>query len=131
MPKQLLLQKISLTFKFRSGLEAAVAKDLAARKVRFKYEERVVEYLKPSTKHKYTPDIELENGILIEVKGFWKMADRQKHLMIKEQYPDLDIRFVFGNSKNKIYKKSKTTYGDWCEKHGFKYADKIVPKDWT
>lgn len=118
------------TFKFRSGLEATVAKDLAERKVKFKYEESTVEYLKPSTKHKYKPDIELENGIFIEVKGFWKLSDRQKHLLIKDQHPEIDIRFIFGNSKNKIYKNSKTTYADFCNKHGIKFADKLVPKDW-
>jgi len=42
----------------------------------------------------------------------------------------MDIRFVFTNSKNKINKKSKTTYGMWCEKNGFKYADKEIPDSW-
>jgi hypothetical protein len=118
------------TFKFRSGLEATVAKDLSERKIKFKYEETTVEYFKPTTKHKYKPDIELENGIFIEVKGFWKLSDRQKHLLLKSQHPEIDIRFVFGNSKNRIYKNSKTTYADFCNKHGIKFADKLVPKDW-
>jgi hypothetical protein len=57
-------------------------------------------------------------------------ADRKKHLLVKEQNPNMDIRFVFSNSKNKITKKSKTTYGDWCEKNGYKYSDKIIPNEW-
>jgi hypothetical protein len=57
-------------------------------------------------------------------------ADRQKHLMVKEQHPELDIRFVFSNSKSKLSKISQTTYGDWCIKHGFKYADKDIPMSW-
>ena len=32
--------------------------------------------------------------------------------------------------ENKINKKSKTTYGMWCEKNGFKYADKEIPDEW-
>jgi hypothetical protein len=56
--------------------------------------------------------------------------DRQKHLLIQKQNPKLDIRFVFSNSKLKLNKKSKTTYGMWCETHGFKYADENVPKEW-
>lgn len=53
-----------------------------------------------------------------------------KHLHIKAEHPDLDIRFVFSNSKQRISKTSKTTYADWCLKHGFQYADKEVPKEW-
>ncbi len=118
------------TSNYRSGLEDNVIKDLEFRKVNFKYEKRVILYFKPSTKHKYTPDIELDNGVLIEIKGFFKREDRKKHLLVKEQQPKLDIRFIFGNSKNKIYKGSKTSYADWCIKHGFKFADKIIPKEW-
>ncbi len=118
------------TSNYRSGLEDNVIKDLEFRKVNFKYEKRVILYFKPSTKHKYTPDIELDNGVLIEIKGFFKREDRKKHLLVKEQQPKLDIRFIFGNSKNKIYKGSKTSYADWCIKHGFKFADKVIPKEW-
>jgi hypothetical protein len=58
------------------------------------------------------------------------LEDRKKHLLIREQYPNLDIRFVFTNSKAKINKGSKTTYADWCDKNSFKYADKLIPKEW-
>ncbi len=118
------------TSSYRSGLEETVINDLKQRNVSFKYEQRVVCYFKPATKHKYTPDIELDNGVLIEIKGFFKREDRKKHLLVKEQQPSLDIRFVFGNSKNKIYKGSKTSYADWCTKHGFIFADKIIPNNW-
>jgi len=118
------------TSKYRSGLEENVINNLKQRNVSFGYEQRVVCYFKPATKHKYTPDIELENGILIEIKGFFKREDRKKHLLVKEQHPNLDIRFIFGNSKNKIYKGSKTSYADWCTKNGFQFADKIIPNEW-
>ncbi|MQR02362.1 hypothetical protein [Glaciimonas soli] len=63
-------------------------------------------------------------------KGRFLTADRQKHLLIKQQHPELDIRFVFSRSKTTISKTSKTTYGDWCLKYGFKYADKSIPDAW-
>jgi len=50
--------------------------------------------------------------------------------LIKEQYPKLDIRFVFSRSKTKINKGSNTTYGMWADKYGFPYADKLIPKEW-
>tara|TARA_X000001382_G_C3174335_1_gene180597 strand:+ start:2776 stop:3225 length:450 start_codon:yes stop_codon:yes gene_type:complete len=118
------------TSNYRSGLEENVINNLKQRNVNFKYEQRIINYFKPSTKHKYTPDVELDNGILIEIKGFFKREDRKKHLLVKEQNPKLDIRFIFGNSKNKIYKGSKTSYADWCLKHEFVFADKVIPTDW-
>lgn len=72
----------------------------------------------------------LPNGIIIEAKGVLYSEDRQKHLLIKKQYPDLDIRFVFQNPKNKLYKGSKTTYADWAEKNGFKYSTRQIPDAW-
>lgn len=87
-------------------------------------------YTIPASDHQYTPDFQLANGILIEAKGLFDVDDRRKHLLIKKQYPHLDIRFVFQNPKNKIYKGSKTTYADWCDKYGFKYATKLIPASW-
>jgi len=123
-------QQIGLKHGFRSGLEEAVAGDLTLQGVRFKFEEMVINYVKPERNSKYTPDFVLENGIIIETKGRFVTADRQKHLLIQQQHPDLDIRFVFSNSRTKISKRSNTTYADWCIKNNFQYADKIIPPAW-
>lgn len=113
----------------RSGLEDKVANQIK------EYEQEVYElsqirYKVPATEHTYTPDFVLGNGIIIECKGLFESADRQKHLRIKSQYPNLDIRFVFTNSKNKLYKGSKTTYEEWCRKNGYRYANKLIPDSW-
>jgi hypothetical protein len=99
-------------------------------RIPYKYEEKVVSYTVPESKHKYTPDFELPNGIIIETKGRFVTADRKKHLLVKEQHPELDIRFVFSNPRAKISKVSKTTYADWCDKFGFKYSAKMIPQEW-
>lgn len=113
---------------FRSGLEYEVAKQLDGEGIAFEYEHRKIPYQrKPST---YLVDFELPNGILVETKGRFTSVDRAKHLLIKQQHPEYDIRFVFSRSSSKLYKGSTTTYATWCEKHGFKYADKEVPKEW-
>ncbi|MCW2286656.1 hypothetical protein M2320_004466 [Rhodoblastus acidophilus] len=96
----------------------------------FTYEGMKIAYVVPERHASYTPDFPLPNGIIVETKGEFDLDDRKKHLLIQEQYPELDIRFVFQNSKNKIYKGSKTTYAMWCEKNGFKYADKSIPQAW-
>lgn len=115
---------------YRSGLEEQVAHQLAAAGLDVAYEGSKIEYVKPERKAKYTPDFELPNKIIIETKGRFLTEDRQKHLLIKAQRPELDIRFVFSNSRARISKASQTTYAAWCEKHGFKYADKVVPAAW-
>ncbi len=116
--------------KYRSGLEKKVGDSLKQQKIKAKYETLKIKYIKPATPHMYTPDFILPNGIIIEVKGLFNSSDRKKHILVKDQHPDLDIRFVFSNSKSKLYKKSKSTYRDWCIKHGFLYADKDIPQEW-
>jgi hypothetical protein len=122
---------VGLTYGFRSGLEEAIAAELDNQRVTYEFEKTKLKYIKPEKAHTYTPDFYLvDKKIFIETKGLFTTQDRQKMRLIKEQHPNLDIRFVFSNSKNRISKKSSTTYGMWCEKYGFKYADKHIPKEW-
>lgn len=120
----------------RSGLEVAINHQLdleyAARLGQsFKGEKEIeaVSY-KSRREKKYHPDFQLANGIYIEAKGWFKAEDREKHLCIKYQHPELDIRFVFTNPKDKLGKGSTTTYGEWCVKYGFKFAKGVVPQAW-
>jgi hypothetical protein len=115
---------------YRSGLEEDLDNTLKQVGIDGEYEKHKIAYTKPATQHTYTPDFRLPSGIFVETKGRFVVEDRKKHILIKQQYPELDIRFVFQNSKNKIRKGSKTTYADWCEKHGFKYADGTIPQEW-
>jgi hypothetical protein len=116
---------------FRSGFEGEVSDQIAAvTGLPAAYEQVVVDYITPATKHKYHPDFQLPSGILIETKGRFVPADRKKHLLVKAQHPELDIRLVFYNERAKLSKTSKTTYADWCEKNGIKWARKLVPAEW-
>ena len=115
----------------RSELEVQVAAQLDKLGVKYAYETRKIEYTKPSKVRSYIPDFILPNGIIIEAKGLFDTADRQKHLLLKEQHPHLDIRFVFSNPNQRISKQSKTTYALWCNKNGFLYAKGFVPLAWT
>lgn len=115
---------------FSSQFEQRIAVQLRAAKVPFEYEQRTIRYIKPAEEGRYTPDFILPNGIIIEVKGLWETADRKKHKLIREQFPDLDIRIVFGNSHSTIGKKSTTTYGMYCTRLGIPFADRNVPAEW-
>ena len=123
------LRQRALQAGYRSGLEEDTAKFLKQKGVKFTYEEFKIKWIDPKTKT-YTPDIVLANGIIIETKGRFISTDRAKHLAVRDQYPELDIRFVFTNSRTKLYKGSKSTYGMWCDRHGFKYADRFIPDEW-
>ena len=116
----------------RSGLETEIGAQLDMDDPDHKSEKEIefIEYKNELVK-KYHPDFQLTNGILIEAKGWWKREDRTKHLCIKFQHPELDIRFVFSNPNTKIAKNSKTTYGLWCTRNGFKFAKGTVPESWT
>jgi hypothetical protein len=114
---------------YRSGLEEEVAAFLSEVQQEVRYEKLKIEW-KDLRYRVYTSDFVLDNGIIIETKGRFVAADRNKHLEIQKQHPKLDIRFVFTNSKAKLYKGSKTTYGMWCEKNGFLYSDRIIPQQW-
>ncbi len=120
---------VGLKYGFRSGLEKRTAAALKAQGIPFKYEEDKIKYTKPERVSTYTPDFRIGN-IFIETKGRFLTADRQKHILIKEQHPELDIRFVFSNPNQKISKASKTTYAMWCAKHGFTYSREVIPTEW-
>ena len=119
---------------YRSGLENKVAKQIATQGLPLIYEQEKIDYIVPERKAKYTPDfkIVLRDGtwFYVETKGIFTVADRQKHILIREQHPEIDIRFVFSNSNTKLYKKSPTSYANWCDKHGFVFADKLIPEQW-
>lgn len=114
---------------YRSGLEEDTAAYLKKKKVKFTYEKEKIKWVDLKVRT-YTPDFVLGNGIIVETKGRFISVDRRKHKEIKKQFPELDIRFVFANSRAKLYKGAKSSYGDWCKKNGFKYSDKVIPDEW-
>ncbi len=122
--------RIARKYGYRSNLEMVISDKLKSDRVKFKYETTKIEW-EDIAYRTYTPDFILNNGIIIEVKGRFTIADRRKHVLVRKQHPNLDIRFVFENSQNKIRKGSKTTYAMWCIKNNFRYYDRIIPEDWV
>lgn len=125
---------VGLKYGFRSGLEKKVADFLKEHKAQFTYECDKIHYRVPESEHTYTPDFRIvtRSGkvIYVETKGRFMLEDRKKHLLIKEQYPNLDIRFVFQSPHAKIAKGATSTYRMWAEKHGFTWAARCVPEEW-
>ncbi len=121
---------VGLKHGFRSGLEDTLGQQIEANGQPVLFETFKVRYVVPQMERSYTPDFLLANGIIVEGKGIFDSDDRAKHLLLKAQYPELDIRFVFTRSKAPITKGSKTTLAMWCEKYGYKYSDKTIPAAW-
>ena len=120
---------MKLSHGFRSRFEFEFAQYLAKNRIKYKYEKDKFRYIVPIKS--YTPDFYLvEYGFYLELKGNLDVTDRVKHLLVKEQNESLDVRFIFPNSKKKIYKGSKTTYANWCDRHGFLYSDNRIPDLW-
>ena len=97
----------------------------------WKHEDETLKYV---IEHKYLTDFKLVGNhgrvMYIETKGYFTGKDRTKHKKVRERHPDKDVRFIFMNSATKLNPSSKTTYGSWCTKNGFKYADRVMPAEW-
>lgn len=107
----------------RSKLEDTFASILEETQTDKYYEVIAVPYIVPESKHKYKIDFTLPNGIQIEVKGYLRDHDeRYKYKLIKEQHPEIDLRFVFGNI-NKLVPGTKMSHADWAKKLGFPFCD--------
>jgi len=112
---------------YKSGLER---KAHAAMPKGVEYEVDKIKYL---VEHTYNPDFKIGPNTYIETKGRFLSSDRAKHLHIKKQHPEVKVYFLFGNADNTLTKSSKTKYSDWCEQHGYEYADFYkdgIPESW-
>lgn len=131
--------------KYRSKLEQRVDKQLTDLGLNYEYEppDKKIRYTIPASGGLYLPDFILTqpdgSRIYIEAKGIWDFKDRYKHLLIRQQYPDIDLRFVFQRAGQRIRKGSKTTYGDICDGNGrglfkgvtWKYSTNgTIPTEW-
>jgi hypothetical protein len=125
---------------YKSGLEVDIAEDLDAEGIEYTYEGEAVPYRVPERVAKYFPDFPRVNGTNIYIEGKGRFGhfrgdgagakERQKLILVKEQHPEMDIRLIFTSAKKPIYKGSKTTYAKWADDHGFKWAEKRVPRSW-
>ena len=115
---------------YRSGLELRIADNLIERGQAFSYEPGKIPFTQPAKARRYTPDFILPNGIVVEAKGRFLTADRQKFVMIAKSHPGLDIRFAFSNPKQRISKQSQTTYSAWAEYKGFLWCGPEIPDAW-
>jgi hypothetical protein len=110
---------------YRSRVEKAVGDALAEQGFPALYEAASFPYVQAK---KYTPDFTI-NGSHIEVKGWWPASDRAKLLAVIRQNPSIRILVALDNPHMTISKNSKTTYAQWCQRHGIKWSPIPIPPD--
>lgn len=118
----------------KNKFEAKLAELLKAQwgTVNTEYEKTTLTYAVNETR-KYTPDFKhRRKQLYVEGKGRFTFQDRKKMLLVKQQHPDKDVRLFFASGDKPLYKGSKTTYGEWADKNGFKWTDskRGLPSDW-
>ncbi len=108
--------------KRRSKLELKFEEIIKEFDVAYNYEVTKIPYTIPESNHNYTVDWTFINGLLVETKGYLSdHKERYKYVLLKQQHPDLDLRFVFDNP-NKLCGGTKMTHAKWAEKYGFAYC---------
>lgn len=112
---------------FKSGFERSIDINLKSRGKDFSYETLELPYTLHGTYH---PDFMINDGsIVVEAKGVLSVDDRRKMRAVKDQYPDLDIRFLFMRANTKV-KHGKMTNEQWATKNGFPFAVETIPEEW-
>ena len=69
----------------RSSWEVSYAKWLDSKEIKWKYEPS----FKLSNGKIYTPDFKLEDGTIVEIKGYFREDAKIKWQMFKDEYPEL------------------------------------------
>lgn len=105
--------------KYKSGLEARFAELLKKINIQAEYEATRFKFVKVGH---YTPDWKISDNLYIETKGYFSPSNRGNLLSFKEQHPEVEIFLVFSAPHNKLNSKSKTTYAEWADKHGFRWS---------
>lgn len=109
------------TVNVRSKLEIKIADILNETGQSWEYEVTKIPYIVPESNHNYTVDFTV-GTLLIEGKGYLSdHAERKKYVLLKEQHPNLDIRFIFDN-ESKLCGGTKYSHKAWAQKYGFTYC---------
>lgn len=117
-PKSSARKPRTSVYKFKSKFEKSFHELLKSKHLDFPYEADVLGY---TLSLSYKPDWKVRDGLYLETKGKFDYIERRKLLAILRSNPGKEVRMVFQRN-NKISKKSKLTYGDWCDTYGIKWS---------
>ena len=112
----------------KSKFEERFAADLKRRGIKFDYEATKFSYSVPKT---YRPDFKI-GDMYIETKGYHPGIKKylSDFLHFKKQNPEVDIRFIFDEGIPQKKLGTKMTFASWADKHGIKWSESTLPKEW-
>ena len=130
---------------YRSNYEDDIATSLEDTGVPFTYETYSFEYTEPVRKNRascatcgskdlvrtgwYTPDFFVGDDLIIEAKGRFTAADRRKIKAVRATVPELKDKLVMMlMTDNKLNRRAKMRYSDWCTNEGIDYIVGTEPK---
>lgn len=133
--------------RYRTEFEALTAEYLLSRDISFEYEPARLRYKDKDGRKRITqPDFHLKpksndphGGMFVEAKSLLKHDHLSRYEHLKEQRPDLDIRFVFEEPDRTISHYSvddgggetrAVSYAEWADMNGFKWAGETIPNAW-
>ena len=56
---------VARKYGFKSGLEENISQQIESKGIEVQYESQKVDYIVPASKHTYSPDFRLPNGIIV------------------------------------------------------------------
>lgn len=120
---------------FRSTWEANIARILNYRQLKWKYEPYFINLDPPAymnldnndltNKINYLPDFELEDGTIIEVKGFWDSRSRLNVSQFMTQHPDANYLVIDSDIYRCLARKYKDIIPTWEDEKVENKADTI------
>lgn len=111
----------------RSGPERTIDQQLRISGLEFSNELVKLPYI---LSYNYIPDFYIPSlDMYIEVKGYFRREDQAKMRAVKQQHPELDIRFIFQEADKKVAY-GKLTNAQWAERNGFPWAEHKMPEEW-
>lgn len=119
--------------KYETQVLEGLIKNLLGFGVNIQYEGARIPYVVPNKV--YIPDFILTGPygkkMYIEAKGWFKPSDRAKMKRVRDQHPELDIRFMFQRATNKLGPHRSWDYVYWCERENFKWCENELPTEWV
>jgi hypothetical protein len=80
----------------------------------------------------YTPDFFVGDSVIVEAKGRFTAADRSKIKAVRATVPELKDKLVMMFMlDNRLNKRAKMRYSEWCEREGIDYVvGTELKKEW-
>ena len=89
-----------------------------------------IEYINCKKTKVFVPRFVMSDGMIVESVSYLLKQDCRKYLLLREQYPNLDIRFIFESADKYVSGGDGLTLAEWAASNKFHWANKLFPLEW-